>query len=134
MTLQDLEDWEFPLTWLSKVSIQLSQPLIFRQRLRNEEEPSECHVQPRLNSDLQQAPLISLRNLQPGAKALVIVLETEALLIDGHQVVFKRCFENTNDVQMVTRHSNGIGHYLYLQGPLIHLDSERRAIYITILL
>ena len=35
-------------------------------------------------------------------RALVIVLESEALLIDGHQVVFKGNFENNNEIQMVT--------------------------------
>ena len=66
--------------------------------MRDEEEPSERHVQSWLDFDSQQAPLRSLRTLQPGARALVIVLETEALLIDSHQVVFEGCFENTNGV------------------------------------
>ena len=48
MASQDLEDWEFPLTQLLKVSIQLSQPLISRRRLKDEEEPYEHHIQLRL--------------------------------------------------------------------------------------
>ena len=100
--------------------------------MRDKEEPSEHHVQLRLNLDPQQAPLTSLRNLQPSIRTLVIVLEAEALLISDHQVVFKGYFENTNEVQMVTRFFDGIGHYLYLQGPLIHLDSEWRATYIAV--
>ena len=102
--------------------------------MRDEEEPSERYVQPRLDSNPQQAPLRSLRSLQPGARALVIVLEAEALLIGGHQVVFEGCFENTNGVQMVTCLSDDIGHRLYLQGPLTHLGSERRATYIAAVL
>ena len=101
--------------------------------MRDEEEPSEHHVQLRLDSNPQQAPL-RMRNLQLDARALVIVLEVEALLIDGHQVMFEGCFENTNGVQMVTRLSDDLGHRLYLQGPLIHLDGEWRAIYIVAVL
>ena len=114
MALQDPEDWEFPLTQLSEVLIPLSQPLTSRWCLRDEKEHSKRHVQPHLDSDPQQAPLRSLRTLQSGARALVIVLEAETLLIGGYQVVFERCFENTNRVQMVTRISNDIGHRLYL--------------------
>ena len=75
-----------------------------------------------------------MRILQSGARALVIVLEAEALLIGGHQVVFEGCFENTNRVQTVTRLSDDIGHRLYLQGPLIHLGSEWRATFIVVVL
>ena len=124
MASQDPEDWEFPLTQLLEVLFPPSQPSTSRRRLRDEEEPSERHVQPRLDSDPQQAPLQSLRTLQPGARALVIVLEVEALLIGGHQVVFEGCFKNTNGVQMVTCLFDDIGHCLYLQGPLTHLGGE----------
>ena len=60
-------------------------------------------------------------------------MEFEALLIDGHQVVFEGSFENNNENQMVTQFSDDIGHCLYLQGPLNHLDSERKASYIALL-
>jgi hypothetical protein len=43
MASQNPEDWEFPLL---EDSIQLSQPSTSRQRLRDEEEPFERHVQP----------------------------------------------------------------------------------------
>ena len=99
--------------------------------MRDEEQPFEHHTQSRLDPDPQQALLASLRSLHLGARALVIVFESEALLIDGHQVVFEESFENNNEVQMVTRLSNDIGHRLYLQGPLNHLGSERRASYIA---
>ena len=66
--------------------------------MRDEEEPSESHIQSQLDSNLQQVPLRSLKNLQPGVRTLVIVLENEALLIGGHQVVFEGCFQNTNRV------------------------------------
>ena len=59
---------------------------------------------------------------------------TEALLIDGHQVVFEGSFENINEVQMVTRLSKDIGHRIYLQGRLNHLGSEWRANYIASML
>ena len=99
--------------------------------MRDEEQPFERHTQPRLDPGPQQAPLASLRSLHPGARALVIILESEALLIDGHQVVFEGSFENNNEVQTVTRLSDDIGHRLYLQGPFNHLGSERRASYIA---
>ena len=100
MASQGLEDWELPLT---HVLIQFSQPSTFRRRLRDEEQPIERHTQPRLDPGPQQAPLASLRSLHLGVpRALVIVLKSEALLIDGHQVVFEGSFENNNEVQTVT--------------------------------
>ena len=99
--------------------------------MRDEEQPFERHTQPWLDPGPQQAPLASLRSLHPGARALVIILESEALLIDGHQVVFEGSFENNNEVQTVTRLSDDIGHRLYLQSPLNHLGSERKASYIA---
>ena len=100
--------------------VQFSQPSTSRRRLRDEEQPFERHTQPRLDLGPQQAPLASLRSLYPSARALIIVLKSEVLLIDGHQVVFERSFENNNEVQMVTRFSDDIGHRLYLQGLLNH--------------
>jgi hypothetical protein len=99
--------------------------------LRDEEGPFERHVQPHVKVDLQQLPLISLRALQPDARALVIVFEVEAMFVEGHQVVFERCFENTNAGHMVTRLSDDIGYYLWLQSPLNYLRGERRANYIA---
>ena len=128
MALQDPKDWELPLT---QVPVQCSQPSTSRRCLRDEEQPFECHTQPRLDSGPQQASLASLRSLHPHARALDIVLESEALLIDGHEVVFERNFENNNEIKMVTRLSDDIGHRLYLQGPLNHLGNERRANYIA---
>ena len=111
--------------------VQFSQPSVFRRHLRDEEQPFERHTQPRLDPGPQQAPLASLRSLHPGARTLVIVLESEALLIDGHQVVFEGNFENNNEVQTVARLSDDIGHRLYLQGPLNHLGSEWEASFIS---
>jgi hypothetical protein len=34
--------------------------------------------------------------LQPDARALVVVSKVEIMFIEGHQVVFEGCFENTN--------------------------------------
>jgi hypothetical protein len=47
-----------------------------------------------------------LRALQPNARSLVIVLKAEVMLVEGHQVVFEGCFENTNASYMVTRLSD----------------------------
>jgi hypothetical protein len=80
--------------------------------LQDENGPSERHVQPRVEADLQQLPLTSLRALQPNARALLFDLEAETMLVEGHQVVFEGCFENTNAGHMVTRFSDGIGHRL----------------------
>jgi hypothetical protein len=99
--------------------------------LRDKKKPSERHVQPRVEADFQQLPLTSLRALQPDARALVIVLEAEVMLIEGHQVIFEGCFKNTNAGHMVTRLSDNIGHRLWLQGPLNHLGGECRANYIA---
>ena len=128
MASHDPEHWELPLT---QVPIQFSQPSTFRRHLRDEEQPFERHTQPWLDPNPQQASLASLRSLHLGARALVIVLESDALLINGHQVVFERSFENNNEVQTVIRLSNDIGHRLYLQDPFNHLGSKRRASYIV---
>ena len=128
MASEDPEDWELPLI---QVHVQFSQPTTSRQRLRNEEQPFERHTQPRLNLGLQQAPLASLRSLHPCVGALVIILEFEALLIDGHQLVFEGSFENSNEVQIVARLSHDIKHHFYLQGLLNHLSSKQRANYIA---
>jgi hypothetical protein len=128
MASQNPKDWEFPLP---EDLIQPSQPSTSRRRLRDEEEPSERHVQPHLETDLRQLSLTSLRDLQPDVRALVIVLEVEAMLVGGHQVVFEGCFENTNTGHIVTRFSDDIGHRLWFQGPLIHLGGKRRTNYIV---
>jgi hypothetical protein len=99
--------------------------------LQDEEGPSERHVQLHIEADLQQLSLTSLRALQPDARALEIVLEVEAILVEGHQVVFERCFENTNAGLMLTHLSDDISHHLWLQGPLNHLGGERGANYIA---
>jgi hypothetical protein len=75
-----------------------------------------------------------LKSLQPDARVLVIILEAEAILIGGHQVIFEGCFQNTNEGQMVSRLSNEVGHHFWLQGLLNYLGGERRASYnLTIL-
>jgi hypothetical protein len=121
MASQNPEDWEFSL---SESPIQFSQPSTSRRRLWDKEELSKHHIQPRLERDLQQLPLTSLRALQPDVRVFVIVLEAEAMLVGGHQVVFEGYFENTNVGHMVTRLSDDIGHRLWLQGPLNHLGGE----------
>ena len=50
MASQNPKDWEFPL---SEDPIQLFQPSTSRHRLRDEEGPSERHVQSRVGADLQ---------------------------------------------------------------------------------
>jgi hypothetical protein len=72
-----------------------------------------------------------LRVLQLDIRALVIVLEAEAMLVGGYQVVFEGCFENTNVGYMMTRLSDDIGHHLWLQDPLNHLGGEWKINYIA---
>ena len=107
MASQDPEDYELPLT---QMPIQFSQPSTSKRCLREEEQPFERHTQPRLDPGPQQAPLASLRSLHPSARALVIVLEFEVLLIDSHQVVFEGSFETNNEFQTVSRLFDDIGH------------------------
>ena len=128
MASQDPENWELPLT---HVLVQFSQSSLSKQCLRDEEQPLEHHIQPQLDLGPQQVPLKNLRSLHAYARTLVIVLESEALLIDAHQVIFEGSFENNNKIQMVTRLSDDVGHHLYLQDPLNHLRSKRMASYIT---
>jgi hypothetical protein len=97
------------LSQLSDDSIQLFQTLIPRQRVQDEVETSEHHVQPHLDSNPQQ---LQLPNLQPNTRALVIVLNVETMFIRGHQVVFERYFKNTNEGQMMSRFSNEVSHRL----------------------
>ena len=112
--------------------VQFSQVLTSRRYLRDEEQPFKRHIQPQLDPNSQEVPLASLRSLDLGTRALVIVLESEALLIDGHQVVFERSFENNNEIQMMTQLSDDIEHCLYLQDPLNHFGNKRKATYIAL--
>jgi hypothetical protein len=64
-----------------------------------------------------------LKSLQPDARVLVIILEAEAILIGGHQVIFEGCFQNTNEGQMVSRLSNEVF------ACINHLVAEIGAIY-----
>ena len=99
--------------------------------MQDEAETSKHCVQPRSNLDPQQLPLTSLKSLQPNARVLIIILKVEAMLIEGHQVVFEGCFENINKGQMVSYLSKKVGHCHWLQGPLNYLGGERRASYIA---
>jgi hypothetical protein len=78
MTSQNPEDWKFSL---SNDPIQHFQPSTSRWHLRDEEEPSEQYIQPRLDSDPRQLPLTSLTSLQPDARVLIIVSEAKTMLI-----------------------------------------------------
>jgi hypothetical protein len=81
MASQNLDDWKFSLAHLPDDPIQLIQPSISRRRVRDEAETSEHRVQACSDLDLQQLPLTSLKSLQPDARALVIILEAETMLI-----------------------------------------------------
>ena len=131
MVSQNPEDWDVSLIHLPDDPIQLFQLSTSRRCVRDETETSKHCIQPRLDLDPQQLPLMSLTSLQPDVRALVIILEAKAMFIGGHQVVFEGCFQNTNEGQMVSRLSNDISHHLWFQGPLNHLGSERRASYIA---
>ena len=61
-------------------------------------------------------------------------MDSKALLIDGHQVVFGGSFENNIEVQTMTQLSDDIRHRLYLQGALNYLGSKRKASYIALVL
>ena len=128
MDSQNPDDWELSLSQLLEDPFQSSQPSTSRRRVRDEAEPSKCCVQPRSDPSPRQ---LSLVNLQPDARALVIELEAEATLTGGHQIVFGGCFKNTSEGQMVSCFSNEMGHRLWLQGPLTYLSGEQRASYIS---
>jgi hypothetical protein len=97
MASQNPKDWEFSLAHLPDNPIQLSQLLTSRRRVRDEAKTSERRVQSRSDLDPQQLLLTSLKNLQPDARALVIILKAKTMLIEGHQVVFEGCFQNINE-------------------------------------
>jgi len=78
MDSQNLNDWEFSLPQLPNDPLSLTQPSTSRQCVRDEAETFERHVQPRLDLGPQQ---LALSSLQLDARALVIVLESKALLI-----------------------------------------------------
>jgi hypothetical protein len=102
--------------------------------MQDEAEISERRIQPHLDIDPQQLLLTSLKRLQLDAKVLIIILEANAMLIGGHQVVFEECFQNTNEGQMVSRLSDKIGHHFWLQGLLNHVGGEQRASYMAAIL
>ena len=77
--------------------------------MQDEAENSERRVQPHLDLNPKQ---LSSTSLQPDARVLVMVLETKAMLIGGHQVVFEGYFKNTNEGQMVSHFFNEINHRL----------------------
>jgi hypothetical protein len=103
-------DWEFSLPHLPNDVIQFYQPSISRGRVRVEAETSESRVEPRLDLDPQQLPLTRSKSLQPDTRALVFILEIDAMLIGSHQVVFKGCFQNTNEIQIVNCLFDEVGH------------------------
>ena len=92
MPSQNLKDWEFSLAHLLDDPIQLSQPLTSRRHMKDEAKTSEHHVQSRSDLNPQQLPLTSLKSLQPDSRTLIIILEVEAMLVRGYQVVFEGCF------------------------------------------
>jgi hypothetical protein len=78
--------------------------------------------------------LTSLKSLQLDARASVIILKAEAMLIVSYQVVFEGCFQNTNEGQIVSCLFDKVGHHLWLQGSLNHLGGEQRVSYIAAIL
>ena len=79
--------------------------------MRDEAEISKYCVQPCSNLD-PQLPLTSLKSLQLDARALVITLEAEAMLIRSHQMLFEEFFQNTNESQIMSLLSNEVDHHL----------------------
>ena len=49
-------------------------------------------------------------------------------------MVFKRCFEDNAEEQMMSRIFGDEGHHLWLQGPLNLLTRERRVNYVAAIL
>ena len=128
MESQDPNDWQLPL---SQLPIDPNQPSTSRRRMRDEAEPSERCVQPRIELDI---PQFSLPVLQFENKALVIVLEYEPMLSGSYQMVFERCFENNAGEQMVSRISGDGSHRLWLQRLFNLLTRERKANYVATIL
>ena len=65
---------------------------------------------------------------------MVIVLESKPTLFGSYQMVFKECFENNIEEQMVSHISSDGGHRLWLQGLFTLLTRERRANYVVVIL
>ena len=128
MESQDPDDWQLPL---SQLLVDLDQPSTSRRRARDEAEPSECCVQPRIEPDI---PQFSLSVLQLENKALVIVLESKPTLSESYQMVFEGCFENNAGEQMVSCIFGDGSHRLWLQEPFNLLTREQRANYVAAIL
>ena len=128
MESQDPNDWQLPL---SQLSVDPDQSSTSRRRAQDEAKPSECCVQPQTEPGI---PQFSLPVLQLENKALIIVLESKPTLSGSYQMVFKGCFENNTEEQMVSRISDNGGHRLWLQGPFNLLTRERRANYVAVIL
>ena len=128
MEFQDPDDWQL---LLSQLPVDLNQPSTSRWRARDEAEPSECCVQPRIEPGISQ---FSLPVLQLENKALVIALESEPTFSGSYQMVFEGFFENNAEEQMVSCISGDGGHCLWLQGPFNFLTKQRRANYVAAIL
>ena len=128
MESQDPDDWQLPL---SQLPVDPDQSSTSRRRVRDEAEPSERCVQPRIEPGI---PQFSLPVLQLENKVLVIVLESERTLSGSYQMVFEECFENNAEEQMVSRIFGDGGHRFWLQGPFNLLTRERRANYVAAIL
>ena len=73
--------------------------------------------------DLDPQQLL-VANFQLDARTLVFVLNIKVLYIEGYQVIFEGCFQNTDQDQMVNYFFNKVDHCLLLQGPLNLLNRE----------
>ena len=127
MESQDPDDWQLPL---SQLPVDPDQSSTSRRRARNEAEPSERCIQPRIELGI---PHFSLLILQLENKALLIVLEFEPTLSGSYQMIFEGCFENNAEEQIVSRISGDGGHRLWLQGPFNLLIRERRINYVAVI-
>ena len=125
---QDPDDWQLPL---SQLLVDPDQPSTSRRRARDEAEPSERCVQPRIELGI---PQFSLPVLQLENKALVIVLESEPTLSESYLMMFEGCFENNVGEQIVSHIFGDGGHCLWLQRPFNLLTRERRTNYIAAIL
>ena len=89
----------------------LDQPLTSRQCTQDEAGPSKYRVQLQTEPDISQ---FSLLVLQLKNKALMNVLESEPTLSGSYRMVFKGCFENNAEEQIVSCISGNEGHRFWL--------------------
>lgn len=112
-----------------ELGIFLSQPVSsLHERPQEEAGPSQASKRPRLNHQWYG-------NLQPSARALVILLQVGSMEPGSKELTFEGSFEGLNDDQYSyclkpVKGSNG--HQRWLEGPVNLLAKEDRAEYVAL--